>query len=411
MTDSSDTLKIEEIDSYISNNFSSLRVPAVVVKRLKERGITEPDSFQTLVIEKLSSKFNLFASTPERVETNCCTIAIGLIKKAEKRFGNSQSICIVPTSYYAQKIINLVSNIKPDELTVLNVTDPSLITEKVQEHIVVGTPELFSEIIDKKFIDLDHIHLCIVYNVYEMLVNGSEGSHLRLLNVLKKFTSKRYAFFSPEITKDFVTIFKELGITEIKKVSGTHIDHLNAVHYGVFCNTQEEKPQVLLKVLSKMANKQCILFTSSSKMGDAMAKYFSVRGLPATNIGGDDVTDASAGEICDKFNKLGIQMIVCTYDKIYRLEGILGVAIAINFDIPSDYLTYGRVTGRVTRFSPYGVIVNIAFTSEKLKISSIMAKLGCTMDYVSPEDVILPISLANPEVRVSQICEFMHKLI
>lgn len=408
---STDTLKVEEVSGYISNNFSDLRIPAVVVKKLKENGIDMPDSFQTLVIEKLSSKFNLFASTPERVDSNCYTIAIGLIKKAEKRFENSQSMCIVPTTYYAQKLINTVIAIKPDVLTVLNVQDPALITEKVQEHIVVGTPELFSQIIDRKLIDLDHIHQCIVYNTYEMLVDGSEGSHLRLLNVLKKFTSKRYAFFSPEITAPFETIFREIGITEIKKVSGTHIEPLNVMHYGVSCNVPEEKPPALLGVVRKMADKQGLLFTASPQMGDAIAGYFSSRGVPAKNIASDSVTDASAAEIRNDFNSLGVQIIVCTYDRMYRLEGILGVAIAINFDTPRGYLEYGRVTGRITRFSPYGVIVNIMLASEKRKISSIMAKLGCVMNYVTPEEVVLPISLADPQARVSKICDLIRKTI
>lgn len=403
--------KIIECSGYTSSNFSDLRVPAVVAKKLADKGFAKPNSFQTQAIEVLSSKHDLFACTLEDFRINCYTIAIGLIRKAEKRFGNAQSICIVPTSYYAKELTEIAISIKPDELTALTVYDASLITEKIQEHIVVGTPEFFSQIIEKNFIDLDHIHLCIVYNTYEMLVNGSEGSYLRLLNVLKKFKSKRYAFFSPELTQDFKTICTEIGITEVRKIKKTHTDPLSIVHYGITCNTPEEKPQALLKVVSKMVNRQGLLFTESPEMGDAIAAYFTSHGLKAANIGSEKVTDASAEDIRNDFNTLRVQMIVCTYDKIYRLEGILGVAIAINFDAPKDYLAYGRVTDRIKRFSPYGVVVSIIYADEKLMMMRNIALLGPQMKYVAPEEVALPISLADPQKRVSQICSLIRETI
>lgn len=403
--------KIIECSDYMTSNFSDLRVPAVVAKKLLDKGFAKPDSFQTQAIEILSSKHDLFVCTLEDFKVNCYTIAIGLIRKAEKRFENAQSICIVPTSYYAKELTEIAIGIKPDELTALTVYDASLITEKIQEHIVVGTPEFFSEIIDKKFIDLDHIHLCIVYNTFEMLVNGSEGSYLRLLNVMKKFRSKRYAFFSPEITQDFKTICTEVGITELRKITKFHIDPLSIVHYGITCNTESEKPHALLKVVGMMTNKQALLFIESPELGDVMATYFTSNGLKTVNIGSEKVTDASAEDIRNDFNHLGVQMIVCTYDKIYRLEGILGVAIAINFDAPKDYLAYGRVTDRIKRFSPYGVVVNFIFSTEKLRMARIMAQFGPQMMYVAPEEVVLPISLADPQERVNQIRGLIHKTI
>lgn len=404
--------EIEEIKNYTSIKFSELRVPAVVVKKLKERGVPEPDSFLSWVIEKLGSKFNLFASSPERVESTSYGIAIGLIRKSEKRFSNAQSICIVPTEHYARRIIDIAVDIKPDEITVLSALDPDEVTGPVKEHIVVGTPEFLTRLIEKGAIDLGHIHLCIVYNTHELLVNGGDGSYLRLLTLLKRFTAKRYAFFSPEITKEFMEIFREIGITEIKKVVGLHMEPLSVFHYAVPCDDSlENKTQVLVNIVRRMENKQGLLFTESPATGDDITKFFLEHRVPAVNIASASVTDESAADVRERFNSLRAQILVCTYDKIYRLEGVLGVAIAINFDAPKGYLTYGRVVERVTRFSPYGVIVTITLPKEKCTISRIGAELGCTINYELPDKVAFPISLANPKARVSQICSLISNFV
>jgi len=252
-------------------------------------------------------------------------------------------------------------------------------------NVLVATPGRLLELVEANAVHLDNISTLVIDEADKMLNLGFKDEMDRIIALLPK--KRQNLLFSATLSDDLNTINQLLlqNPVVIKiEAEEENIDQITQLAYFV----ADEKKGPLLRYLIKTKEwKQVLVFVSSVKRADNVAKKLQVNGIDAMAIHGDK-TQGVRTDLLTKFKHGRIRVLVAT-DLLARGIDIELLPHVINYELPRSPKDYIHRIGRTGRAEANGEAISFVSPEEEQHFKVIQKKMGKWVTRVNMESIDL----------------------
>jgi len=345
--------------------FNELQLSASTLRSLNRIGFEETTPIQEQTIP-LSLENRDIIGQAQTGTGKTAAFGIPLIEKVDAKERNIQGLVIAPTRELAVQVSEELYKIGYDKrLHVLAVYGGQDISRQIralkkQPHIIVGTPGRILDHINRRTLDLSHIHTVVLDEADEMLNMGFiEDIEAILENVPDDRQTLLFSATMPERIKLVAKRF--MKNPETVKVKAKEMTVPQIEQYFVKLEEQE-KFDALTRLLDYQSPELAIVFGRTKRRVDELAEALSIRGYTVEGIHGD-LSQAKRLSVIRKFKEANIDVLVAT-DVAARGLDISGVTHVYNFDIPQDPESYVHRIGRTGRAGKTGMAITFVTPRE-----------------------------------------------
>jgi ATP-dependent RNA helicase RhlE len=238
--------------------------------------------------------------------------------------------------------------------------------------ILVATPGRLLDLINQRFITLNHIEMFVLDEADRMLDMGFIHDIKKLLVLLPK--KRQSLFFSatmpPDIQKLADTILYHPQKVEVTPVSST----ADTIKQAVYFLDKNDKNALLMDILKDKTIETALVFTRTKHGADKVVKVLLKNGIRAEAIHGNKAQNARQRAL-DNFKAKTTRVLVAT-DIAARGIDVDDLAYVINFEIPNIPETYVHRIGRTGRAGANGTAFSFCETEERPYLRDIQKLIG-----------------------------------
>ncbi len=253
--------------------------------------------------------------------------------------------------------------------------------------ILIATPGRLLDLINQKYINLQHINFFVLDEADRMLDMGFIHDINKIIAKLP--LHRQSLFFSatmpPQIQKLANTILKNPVHVEVTPVSST----AEKVKQAVYLVEKTKKKTLLTHVLKEKGNIAALVFTRTKHGADRVAKDLNKFGITAEAIHGNKSQNTRQRTLSNFKNKQ-IRVLVAT-DIAARGIDIEQLPLVINYELPNDPETYVHRIGRTGRAGSGGTALSFCDAEERDSLKQINKLIGKTLPIIGDH----PYSLGN----------------
>ncbi|WP_158827046.1 DEAD/DEAH box helicase [Mucilaginibacter lacusdianchii] len=227
--------------------------------------------------------------------------------------------------------------------------------------ILVATPGRLLDLVNQRFVHLDHIKFLILDEADRMLDMGFVHD---VKKIIAKVPAKRQTlFFSatmpPEIQQLANTILNKPEKVEVTPVSST----ADTIQQEVFFVEKGDKKALLNHILKDKSIETALVFTRTKHGADKVVKDLSRAGITAEAIHGNKSQNARQRALTN-FKNRTTRILVAT-DIAARGIDVDDLTHVINFELPNVPETYVHRIGRTGRAGASGIALSFCDHEEK----------------------------------------------
>lgn len=230
------------------------------------------------------------------------------------------------------------------------------------EQVIIGTPGRVCDLLQKRIINADNIHLLIIDEADEVLSSGFRKQVKGIIQCLTKTCQivLSSATIPPEMSSLLDKILREDRVQILVKDEELTLDEIRQYYVAL---DEYMKMEVMFDIYNYISIGQCIIYCNKKNRADELKSQFDQRGYPAGILHGDMMANERRG-IMDSF-RAGKLRILITTDVMARGIDVQQVSLVINFDMPKYSQTYIHRIGRSGRYGRTGVAINFVTKKEK----------------------------------------------
>jgi ATP-dependent RNA helicase RhlE len=364
-------------------NFSDLNLIEPLQKAVENEGYTTPTPIQAQAIPILLQGIDLLGVAQTGTgKTAAFSIPILQLLHTSYPFQkgrrNIKALIVTPTRELAIQIDeSLAAYGKYTQLThtvIFGGVKQGKQTDALRDgvDILVATPGRLLDLINQRFITLNHIEMFVLDEADRMLDMGFIHDIKKLLVLLPK--KRQSLFFSatmpPDIQKLSETILYRPQKVEVTPVSSTADTIKQAVYYV----EKNDKNALLMDILKDKTIETALVFTRTKHGADKVVKVLVKNGIKAEAIHGNKAQNARQRAL-DNFKAKTTRVLVAT-DIAARGIDVDDLAYVINFEIPNIPETYVHRIGRTGRAGANGTAFSFCETEERPYLRDIQKLIG-----------------------------------
>jgi len=238
--------------------------------------------------------------------------------------------------------------------------------------ILVATPGRLLDLMQQRYVHLDHIKIFVLDEADRMLDMGFVHDVKKVIAKLPQ--KKQTLFFSatmpPEIQKLAGSILVNPSRVEVTPVSST----ADTIGQSIYFVDKKDKRSLLLHVLKDKAIPTALVFTRTKHGADKVAQGLTRAGIRAEAIHGNKSQNARQRALVS-FKNREIRVLVAT-DIAARGIDIDELTHVINFELPNVPETYVHRIGRTGRAGASGIALSFCDQEEKEFLHDIQKLIG-----------------------------------
>ena len=238
--------------------------------------------------------------------------------------------------------------------------------------ILVATPGRLLDLMNQRFVSLQHVSLFVLDEADRMLDMGFIHDVKKLIAALP--AKRQTLFFSatmpPDIVKLADTILSNPVKVEVTPVSST----ADTINQSVYLTDKGRKNDLLVHVLQGKAIVTALVFTRTKHGADKVVKLLVKEGIKAEAIHGNKSQNARQRAL-ENFKNQSIRVLVAT-DIAARGIDVDDLAHVINFEIPNISETYVHRIGRTGRAGAKGSALSFCDAEELQFLKDIQKLIG-----------------------------------
>lgn len=238
--------------------------------------------------------------------------------------------------------------------------------------ILVATPGRLLDLMNQRFVSLQHVSLFVLDEADRMLDMGFINDVKKLIAALP--AKRQTLFFSatmpPDIVKLADTILRNPVKVEVTPVSST----AETINQSVYLTDKGRKNDLLVHVLKGKTIVTALVFTRTKHGADKVVKVLSKEGIKAEAIHGNKSQNARQRAL-ENFKNQSIRVLVAT-DIAARGIDVDDLAHVINFEIPNISETYVHRIGRTGRAGANGTALSFCDAEELPFLKDIQKLIG-----------------------------------
>ena len=369
--------------------FSELNLSPLLVTSLKELGFEEPTPIQQQAVPVALEGKDLIGQAQTGTGK---TAAFGLpmLNKLNIQTQSVQGLVIAPTRELAIQVQEELFRLgKEQRARVYVVYGGAPIGNQINRlkrnapQIVVGTPGRILDLIRRKALKLDELQTLVLDEADEMLNMGFIDDIRAIIETTPE--TRQTLLFSATMPKEirhladqFLKNPAHIKI-ETKQITADLIEQ-----FFIKCR-DDEKFDVLTRLLDVQSPKQAIVFCRTKKRVDEVGRGLSLRGFNAELIHGD-ITQQKRTTVINQFRNGEIELLVAT-DVAARGLDISGVTHVYNYDITQDPESYVHRIGRTGRAGNEGASITFVTQNEMPYLRTIETLTRKSMTPMKPPTV------------------------
>lgn len=370
--------------------WKKLKIPEEFEERLIQLGFKQPSKIQASVIP-ISRKSSIFAQSQNGSGKTLAFLIPSLLEvdtsipRVQGGKMSPQVIILADTRPLIQqitKIANLVRETVFDDVVI-----ESLFSGKYSSpegcHVLITTVGYLSNMFNKKKnINQDNVKLLVVDEAD--IVMKSDLSSIFLPQLVIKGLKKEVRLIlttatSTEISKSFigkVQDYKNIVTIELEREKLT----LKNVHQMFIKCREDEKHDILEKVLNQISAQNILIFSNSKRKMGVIIQHLEAKGHKVIGVSSNNMTDrvkeATQNEANIQSFLQGKFRVLVTTNLLSRGIDMRKVTLVVNLDLPKSYLdqqiygkdsnngikadceTYLHRVGRTGRFGDHGIALN-----------------------------------------------------
>jgi ATP-dependent RNA helicase RhlE len=233
--------------------------------------------------------------------------------------------------------------------------------------ILVATPGRLLDLMNQKYIKLDHIKIFVLDEADRMLDMGFSYEVNKIIARLpvKRQTLLFSATMPAEITKLADIILHNPVKVEVTPPSST----VDGVEQTVYLIDQKDKIALLIKLLKSRSIDSALVFTRTKNRADKVVKALAKAGINAQAIHGDK--SQGARQLALNNFKLKRTRVLIATDIASRGIDVQELSHVINYDLPDVPETYVHRIGRTGRAGLGGTAVSFCDREERENLRDI----------------------------------------
>ncbi len=380
--------------------FQDLNLTPEILKALAEEGYTQPTPIQAKAIPiVLEGRDLLGCAQTGTGKTAAFSIPIiQLLDKKENKQRNRTIRCLIvtPTRELAIQIGESIQAY--GKYHNLNHT---VIFGGVKQHaqvnalqrgidILVATPGRLLDLMQQRFITLNHIEMFVLDEADRMLDMGFIHDVKKLIAALPQ--KRQSLFFSatmpPEIVKLANSILSNPAKVEVAPVSST----AETIKQYLYYVDKGNKNALLLDILKDSNIKTVLVFTRTKHGADKIVKVLVKNNIKAQAIHGNKAQNARQAALAN-FKAQTTRVLVAT-DIAARGIDVDELEYVINFDIPNISETYVHRIGRTGRAGNKGTAYSFCDAEERVDIKNIEKLIAMKIPVNNEHNY--PLMIENP---------------
>jgi len=251
--------------------------------------------------------------------------------------------------------------------------------------ILVATPGRLLDLMDQRFVHLQHIKFFVLDEADRMLDMGFIHD---VKKVIARLPQKRQTlFFSatmpPEIAKLAASILTNPVTVQVTPVSST----VNTIQQSVYFVAKSDKRKLLHHLLEDRSINSALVFTRTKHGADKVAKDLNRSGIRAEAIHGNK-SQSSRQLALSNFKGRKTRVLVAT-DIAARGIDIDELSHVFNFELPNVPETYVHRIGRTGRAGASGISISFCDEEEKEYLHDIQKLIGKVLPVVTDHPHVL----------------------
>ncbi|WFD33445.1 RNA helicase [Malassezia cuniculi] len=307
-----------------------------------------------------------------------------------------QAVALAPSRELARQIMDVVQAMGrfTPVRTAYAIPDAIKRGERVDAHLVVGTPGKMFDLIKTRALDPSAVKVFVLDEADNMLDQQGLGEQsIRVKNTMPR--TCQVVLFSatfPDNVRTFAAKFAP-SANEIRlKQEELSVESIRQFYMD--CRSEEHKYDVLVELYSLLTIGQSIIFCAKRDTADRIAQRMTAEGHRVDSLHGK-LDNAERDRTIDGFRSGKCKVLIAT-NVIARGIDIQQVTLVVNYDMPltqsgePDTETYLHRIGRTGRFGRRGVSINFVHDERsKEQMHAIEKALHCPIVAVPTDDVEL----------------------
>jgi ATP-dependent RNA helicase DeaD len=372
--------------------FDELALSPQVLKAVEDLGFKDVFPIQAQAIPPLMNGGDIIGQA-QTGTGKTAAFGIPMIERLDSRVNSVQGLVLTPTRELAVQVADHMGKFgKYKGFKVLPVYGGESINKQMWAlergvHIVVGTPGRIIDHMKRGTLNLSHVRILVLDEADRMLDMGFIEDIDYILRRLP--TNRQTSLFSATIDDNVMNICNKYMRNPQKiLVSKDEIALTQINQYYVVVNPAN-KLEALGNILDQNHIGRAIIFcrtrTDTSRLAEALTrKGYDAKALHA------GFTQAQRDWVTNAFRQGKLKLLVAT-DVAARGLDIQGITHIINYDVPSEALTYFHRIGRTARKGAEGTAITLVGYGELTELENIKALTKTTMEEIGQDTLGGPI--------------------
>ena len=257
--------------------------------------------------------------------------------------------------------------------------NPQIEKLKQGTDILIATPGRLLDLINQKYIKLDHILHFVLDEADRMLDMGFIHDIKRLLPMLPK--QKQTLFFSATMPATISNLAKTILHNPVRVEVAPVSSVVDTIEQRLYFVEKPMKSDLLFTILKKEQEKSVLVFSRTKHGADKIAKTLNKKGIGCEAIHGNK-TQGARQRVLSNFKSGKTRVIIAT-DIAARGIDIANLEMVINYDLPDVAETYVHRIGRTGRAGNSGTALTFCSQDEHVIVKDIQKLTGKKLNAMS----------------------------
>ena len=360
----------------MSQSFLALGVSTPVVRALESLNIHHPFAVQQLVLPDALAGLDILAESPTG-SGKTLAFGIPLVERTPSDGKTPTSLVLVPTRELALQVAGDIESFATAKgvkvgLAYGGAPVPAQVKKLKGAHIVVATPGRLQDLIERKMISLDNVHVLVLDEADRMLDMGFKPQVERILRRMPR--ERQTMLFSATLDGEVGDLAREYTQDASRfEAQRNSSDEDGIISHGFVPVTPDGKIDTLVELLEAEPG-LTLVFVRTKRGADRLAQKLSRRNINAAALHGDMVQSARERAL-EKFRSGKVTTLVAT-DVAARGLDLEAIEHVINFDPPEDDTGYLHRVGRTGRAGRAGRGSTLVLPDQQADVSRVAMLAG-----------------------------------
>ena len=227
--------------------------------------------------------------------------------------------------------------------------------------ILVATPGRLLDLMNQRFVNLNHIEILVLDEADRMLDMGFIHD---IKKILSRLPAKRQSmFFSATLEPNVIALARTMVHNAVHVSIEPEKMTVDRIDQRVYFVNKERKDALLIELLRDPAITRVIVFTQMKHVANKVAKMLNQAGIMADAIHGNKSQGARMLAM-NSFRRGKIRVLVAT-DIAARGIDIDDITHIVNYELPNEPETYVHRIGTTARASANGEAISVCSAQER----------------------------------------------